>query len=111
MEAERRPLGAPLGGGAITARVERHHEAFIAAPGIAHAKECQAFEKGHEGRFGDGLEDDREEPRGAGVVAPPDVMAGITLERGIEHARNLGPCRKPLGHLEGRLPVALEANP
>src|SRR5438105_15524149 len=75
--------------------VERNGEAFIAAPGGAHAEQSELVEEGVHRGLGDRLEHEAEQPAGAGKVAPPDGVARMALERRMEHARDLRPRFQP----------------
>ena len=59
--------------------------------------------------FGAGFEHDREQPGGALEVALPDRVAGIALERRVEHARDLRARLEPARHVERLTLVLLEA--
>ena len=94
-----------------TREVERDGEALEAAPGGADAEQRQRVEERDSPRPAARLEHDAEQPARAGEVALPDRVAGIALERRMQHARDLGPLREPARDLRGRTPGAARAAP
>ena len=74
MEAANRPRRHAMSGDRAV-RLERHDEAFITSPGIAHPEQGQAIEHRGQCNFGDRMKDDRKQPAGAGKIALPQIMA------------------------------------
>src|SRR5208337_5435066 len=103
-EADRRSPRRPAGRGAVGRAVERHGEALVAAPGIAEAEQLEPVEEGRDRRLGHRLEDDAEEARRAGEIAPPDRMARMIGQGGMDDPEDLGPRRQPARQRE-RLPL------
>jgi hypothetical protein len=80
MQAQRRAARGPVGRRAIVAAVEGDHQAFVAAPRIAQSEQGERIEEGVDRGLRYGLEDDAEQPRGAGEVAAPNGVSGVVLE-------------------------------
>src|SRR5829696_1986927 len=100
MEAKGRARRIPARGGAVGGAVERDREALEAAPGGADPEQLEAVEHRLECPFRSRLEHDREQPRRALEVALPDRVAGIALERRVEHASDLRSRSEPARHVE-----------
>src|SRR6516164_10207323 len=56
-------------------------------------------------------ENDTEQAAGAGKIPPPERVTWATLQRGMQHASNLGPLLKPACHLERRSMMLRESHP
>src|SRR5262249_35164904 len=68
VEAQRRPLGLPLGRRAVVAGIERQHEALVAAEAGADGEMLESVDEARHRGLVAGLEDDREQAGGAGEV-------------------------------------------
>ena len=90
--------------------VGRQREALVAAPGIAQAEEREGVEEGLDRRLRHRLQHHAEEARCAREVTLPQGMAGVVLQRGMEHPADFGPGLQPAGEPEPRLLVPLQAD-
>src|SRR3546814_49219 len=97
MDAQGRAGRVPAGRGAHGGGVGQDHEALEAAPARADAEELDAVDQRHRRLAPAGLQDDAEEARGAGEVAPPDRVPGIGRQRRIEQAVDLRALAQPFG--------------
>ena len=100
MQPQERPVGRPRPGRAHGPRIDRQDQALVAAPGGAHAEEAHAVEHGVHRRLGKRLQQDREQARAAGEVAPPQGMAGIVRQGRMEHAVDLGALLQPARQMQ-----------
>src|SRR5207302_1347286 len=83
VEADGGPARRPGGRGPDRGAIEWNGEALEATPGGADAEQGQGIEERVHGRLRGRLQHDAEQTAGAGIVAPPDDMAGIAFEGGV----------------------------
>src|SRR5262245_43658139 len=111
MEAQGRAARIPPRRRAILRAIEPDGEALVAAPGKAHAEQGQRIEKRIDGALRCRLEDDAEQSRRTGKIAPPQRMARIVLERRMEDAQHFRPVLEPARDLEAGVLMPGETDP
>src|SRR5206468_12960846 len=70
-------------------------QALEPAPGEAEAEQLQGVEEGGDRLLGAWLEDKGEQAAGAGVVAGPEVVAGVAGQGRVDHPGDLRLHRQP----------------
>ena len=108
VETQGRTLRVPNGGGSCRLAVERHDQAFKAAPGVAHAENAQRIQHALHRCVRVRLQEDREKSARAQKIAPPQLMARVAGESRVHHRRNLGARLQPFGNGEARLPMPFQ---
>src|SRR3546814_17495558 len=84
LEADDRPLRLPGGGRAVSGRIDGKRKAFEAAPAITDAEMGKAVDQGGARLFIAALEDEAEQPAGAGEITLPQGMARADRQSVVE---------------------------
>jgi len=82
MQTQSRALRVPDSGCSCSLAIERHDQAFKAAPGVAHAKDAERVQHPFHRRAGAGLQIDREKSARAKEITAPQLMARMAGRAG-----------------------------